>query len=1002
MLEPDIERLKQTALFKKLCEKEESLKDHEISEKIISVIKEIIPLLARIPENMREFTLHDANHSAKVVELMGKIIPSDTFDRLNTIELSILIYAAYLHDVGMTASLEEREEIIKNDPEFTKLFISNEELSHKLDEAKKCGDHRIATFIEDRIFCEFLRRKHVERSRKLIIEKYGSEETPISWKGTPYYKLVQLVCDSHGLPIRDLYNTNRWRRDSLIKDQSVNLQYLSVILRLADILDLDPERTPKCLLDFINPTDETSIKEWKKHLSIVGCKINQKEIRIEAECEHPIYQRTLLEFIDMIETERKESIYLTAHYKDDLAETYFLDLTEPIMKDYIKSNGEYIYSDFHFKLDFHRIIDLLMGERLYGDPSLTLRELLQNSVDAVRYRQSMEKKEENSFEPFIKITLKADELIFEDNGVGMDEHIFENYFMQIGRSYYNSSEYRMSGIEIDPVSEFGIGILSVFMVASKIRVESRRKPIDPLHPTDSINIEIPTAYDYFVRRPSLRSDIGTKIILSLKPNHPFSSIILFEEISKIAPFIDYAIDIETDKKIDRYIPSLPGDMIHDGNNIKEYFEVTFDDIEGIEGKLLVCSSSNRHIVFAQKGFIIPYKKLLPYDIFGNLGAFLHIKASINLSNQYKITLSPNRSDIVKDERYKVLIERLQYKIIETFESYLKILKNEKPIEEYIKYINEFLNGYIFSFSDYDTYNEFTYLREIFKDKFKDIFVNYFPLLTISNDGQRSYKTMKNLNATRLAIVDINDWTEKIPDAVILKEAKRLVGVETVLMMHEEEGRSQRDEFLKHILGNFSEIYITSIPGVVIATLHNDKANEGTFLINNREFTYRMHSDPIKKAPLFVHPPGFDDERHDTFSHSTNFIFNAHHPLIKRLLDGKKPKDKNSLNALNLLINKIEKCLFISRDKAYAFFSKRNRELDESANINYMLIGILKYHSEIFQELSQAVELYWEEATGLGVISRNEKFIGFSFDDLPWFWNCDLNDFKLEYLNSTFL
>ena len=122
--------------------------------------------------------------------------------------------------------------------------------------------------------------------------------------------------------------------------------------------------------------------------------------------------------------------------------------------------------------------------------------------------------------------------------------------------------------------------------------------------------------------------------------------------------------------------------------------------------------------------------------------------------------------------------------------------------------------------------------------------------------------MKNLNATSLAITDINDWPEKIPDAVILKETKRLVGAETVLLMHEEEGMWRRNNFLENILGNFSDIYITSIPGVVIKTFNNDKISEGTFSISYYNFTYQMHSDPIEKAPLFVHPPDFFDDHPD--------------------------------------------------------------------------------------------------------------------------------------------
>jgi hypothetical protein len=61
----------------------------------------------------------------------------------------------------------------------------------------------------------------------------------------------------------------------------------------------------------------------------------------------------------------------------------------------------------------------------------------------------------------------------------------------------------------------------------------------------------------------------------------------------------------------------------------------------------------------------------------------------------------------------------------------------------------------------------------------------------------------------------------------------------------------------------------------------------------------------------------------------------------------------------------------------------------------MLIGILKYYPEIFQKFYEAIEKYWEEAKNIGIIPYEEKFIGFSLDDLPWFWNCELSDFKFE-------
>ncbi len=76
MSEDAILRLKQTDLFKKLREKEKeetketSFEDYEISQNIISVVRKAAPLLERVPENMPEFTLHNANHSVHVIENM--------------------------------------------------------------------------------------------------------------------------------------------------------------------------------------------------------------------------------------------------------------------------------------------------------------------------------------------------------------------------------------------------------------------------------------------------------------------------------------------------------------------------------------------------------------------------------------------------------------------------------------------------------------------------------------------------------------------------------------------------------------------------------------------------------------------------------------------------------------------------------------------------------------------------------------------------------------------
>ena len=343
---------------------------------------------------------------------------------------------------------------------------------------------------------------------------------------------------------------------------------------------------------------------------------------------------------------------------------------------------------------------------------------------------------------------------------------------------------------------------------------------------------------------------------------------------------------------------------------------------------------------------------------------------------------------MEDERYKKLIGKIQSSILEGLEKYLITSRDSYSFKEYIKNVNELLEDQILTLSEGYSMSGFVYEDEEFDNTMQKLFFNYVPLLTVSDDGQRTYKTMKTLNATSLAITYLNDWPEKIPDEVILKETKRLVGAETVLIMHEEKGAEQRENFLHRILGNSSELYITSIPGLVIESFFNDRKNESIFSISYNEFTYQLHSNLLYKSPLFVYPPCF-------IENFDKVIYNARHPLFERLLNGKKPKDDASAEAIKILISHIESCLSQVYDTVFLSYFGKKHGLEYSENFNYMFIGILKYYPEIFKEFYKAIEVYWKEARNLGVISREEDFIDFSLDDLPWFWNCELTDFRFE-------
>ncbi len=123
---------------------------------------------------------------------------------------------------------------------------------------------------------------------------------------------------------------------------------------------------------------------------------------------------------------------------------------------------------YQFKVDLKGIIRLL-SDNLYSSEQVFLRELLQNSADAILAR----KKADKTFqEGKITVTYRKEQegalLTFQDNGIGLDEEEIHTFLSVIGQSSKRGEETRGSYI-----GQFGIGLLSCFLVAGEIKVITR-------------------------------------------------------------------------------------------------------------------------------------------------------------------------------------------------------------------------------------------------------------------------------------------------------------------------------------------------------------------------------------------------------------------------------------------------------------------------------------------------------------------------------------------------
>ena len=509
----------------------------------------------------------------------------------------------------------------------------------------------------------------------------------------------------------------------------------------------------------------------------------------------------------------------------------------------------------------------------------------------------------------------------------------------------------------------------------------------PLHPPDPINVEIPTAYDYFVRRPTTRSQIGTKITLSLKPNHPFSPSSLTKKISEIAPFIEYPIVIETSKKIETYKPLLPGEISKNNPYIKKYFEATFNEFdisEGIEGTLRIvhpCEKTDQLI--AQRGFSIPHYKLLPNWLYNRL------QVSLNLSGQAKLSLSPNRLNIIEDENYYKLIKKIQSKILNELETNLKMYKGSNTLEKYVEYINELMSEKILNIKDTNISVGFIYGKDELKESMKKIFFNHTPLLTISYDGKRVYEIIKDLDKLlTVVIMPSNDWPENLSEEQIFEEIRSLINPNVIILLNGDKDDGNKLDFLYYILGSPSNIYITSLPGVVIESFTNNKI-PGIFTIGLNDFTLRMNSKVGTKEPLFVHYP-------ENIRDPDHVIFNSQHRLLSRFIDGIHPRNESSLKALEFLYDSFGSVLNDLWVTIYSQYYRQKSGIEYNDNKNCMLIGVLNYYPELLEELYKAADEFWKNAQYVGAIPYGEKFPGFTIHDLPWFWSYDFKESSRNY------
>ncbi|WP_203841273.1 HSP90 family protein [Winogradskya humida] len=120
---------------------------------------------------------------------------------------------------------------------------------------------------------------------------------------------------------------------------------------------------------------------------------------------------------------------------------------------------------YSFNVDLRGIVDLL-SHHLYASPRVYVRELLQNAVDAITARRVLDP----GAPGFVRIETGGGILRVHDSGIGLTEQQVHELLATIGRS---SKRDDLGFARHEFLGQFGIGLLSCFLVADEIRVSTR-------------------------------------------------------------------------------------------------------------------------------------------------------------------------------------------------------------------------------------------------------------------------------------------------------------------------------------------------------------------------------------------------------------------------------------------------------------------------------------------------------------------------------------------------
>ena len=504
---------KQTELWKAIDSRSKNVDERrravadDVSLRLRNILPDIEKVLAKGETAPADFTLHDEGHGYRVAQRIAQLLDPD-FDHLSTSELALLLLSAYLHDIGMTpvaGKVKRHRKYLMFGGVDVLSTPEREQLQTWLDENAgavappllKSLDDADALERVDLLVTHYSRSRHNDWSEEWIRANFKSPHVQL-YNGC-VDDLVRL-CRSHHVDYRHLIQDgfNPTYVQVAGQQEIVHHRYLAALLRVGDILEFDPERTPPIVFDHRGISAGSTIYWYKDHEAILVQ--SGPVLTFFARPRSALIMHALQQMADEIDRELDLCWHLENENRFSLtplsnaASERRWQFEARLKRDIHPKDGSFEEFDGAFKPNVQRLLGLVSGTQLYGTNLAAVRELLQNALDAVRLRiafQRLAQKESggaadpDAIASLHSVDLSIDlvdgryQLVCRDSGIGMTKETLRRRFLATGATAGHleadlERRCREHGFRVGRTGQFGIGAASYFMLAKSVQIITRR------------------------------------------------------------------------------------------------------------------------------------------------------------------------------------------------------------------------------------------------------------------------------------------------------------------------------------------------------------------------------------------------------------------------------------------------------------------------------------------------------------------------------------------------